>query len=157
MNHDQYLLLLNKFLAGDATPEEVDLIVLFRDKFEKPKLNAGNGDHDEYLLLFEKFLAGNATPGEVDTIMGYRDKFELAELNADDKDDNPVSDEQNNFDKFCSLSHPSGHSGRYHPVSGVVQGHCAGKEHDRKNEGRDVVLHQLPNPLRIHDLCRFRE
>ena len=34
MNRDQYLLLFEKFLAGNATPEEVEMIMSFRDKFE---------------------------------------------------------------------------------------------------------------------------
>ncbi len=34
MNRDQYLLLFEKFLSGSATPEEIEMIMSFRDKFE---------------------------------------------------------------------------------------------------------------------------
>jgi hypothetical protein len=45
MDQDQYLLLFEKFLAGNATPQEVELIMSYRDQFEIEELK--NLEHNE--------------------------------------------------------------------------------------------------------------
>jgi transmembrane sensor len=46
MNRDQYILLFEKFLAGNATDEEVDIIMSYRDKFEITELQPNDKQED---------------------------------------------------------------------------------------------------------------
>lgn len=55
MNRDEYLLLFEKFLSGSATPEEVDMIMSFRDKFEISDQNPGE-QQGQYKEIEDRLL-----------------------------------------------------------------------------------------------------
>ena len=55
MDRDQYLLLFEKFLAGDATPEETDMVMLYRDQFEVSDLGTED-TREQYLEVESRIL-----------------------------------------------------------------------------------------------------